>query len=132
MSISTHLTAGTSTSIVADSIRATKNCSTEMASFLITGGNRGLGLAIVKELISRRTSNVTKIVATTRNPSPELDELVRESSGRLAVIALDVSSELSVKQAVPELEMALAGKGLDVLVNNAGIAQYAMDGTVSM
>ncbi|KAI7155833.1 hypothetical protein KC349_g6677 [Hortaea werneckii] len=103
-----------------------------MASFLITGGNRGLGLAIVKELISRPTSNVTKIVATTRNPSPELDELVRESSGRLAVIALDVSSELSVKQAVPQLDMALAGKGLDVLINNAGIAQYAMDGTISM
>lgn len=103
-----------------------------MASFLITGASRGLGLAFTKELVSRPASEVGKIVAAARKPSADLESVAKDSSGRVSIVILDVADEASVKKAVAEVETALGGKGLDVLINNAGIAQYAMEGTKSM
>lgn len=103
-----------------------------MASFLITGAGRGFGLALTQELASRPASEVSVIVASTRKPSADLDAVGKSSGGRVAIVHFDVVDEASIKKAVPEVEKVLGGKGLDVLVNNAGIAQYAPDGVKSM
>ncbi|KAH8701855.1 short chain dehydrogenase reductase [Talaromyces proteolyticus] len=101
-----------------------------MASYVITGASRGLGLELTRQLSAR--SEVGKIFATARGDSPKLQELAKASSGRIVVIKLDVSDEAAVKKAAAEVEIGLAGKGLDVLINNAGIRQFSQKGTSSM
>jgi NAD(P)-dependent dehydrogenase (short-subunit alcohol dehydrogenase family) len=103
-----------------------------MASFLITGSSRGFGLALARELASRPASDVGKIIASARGDSPALEELAKNSLGRVALVKLDVTDEESIKRAAVEVETKLEGKGLDVLFNNAGVCQYAGDGVKSM
>ena len=103
-----------------------------MASFLITGASRGFGLALVKELVTLPSSKVSKIVATARGEAPALDDIASQPSGRVAIVKLDVTDRASIKKAAAETESILGGNGLDVLVNNAGICQYAFGGVSSM
>ncbi|KAL8858573.1 MAG: hypothetical protein Q9178_004867 [Gyalolechia marmorata] len=103
-----------------------------MASYLITGASRGFGLALVHELAALPASDVTKIFATARGDAPALTELVKKLPSRVFFVQLDVTSEVSIKKAAAEVEAILAGKGLDVLINNAGVCQYAPDGVQSM
>ncbi|RDW81035.1 SDR family oxidoreductase [Aspergillus mulundensis] len=103
-----------------------------MVSYLVTGAARGLGLAFVQKLVALPAEEVCAVFATARTPSPELQELVKQSSGRVVIIKLEVTDEASIKQAAVEVEKKLGGKGLDVLINNAGVCQYTMDGVKSM
>lgn len=103
-----------------------------MASFLITGASRGFGLALAHELAALPASDVSKVFATAREDVPVLAELVKMSPGRVVFVQLDVTNEASVEKAAAEVEAELAGKGLDVLINNAGVCQYAADGVQSM
>ncbi|KAI4868886.1 short chain dehydrogenase reductase [Hypoxylon rubiginosum] len=103
-----------------------------MASYLITGASRGFGLALVRELISHPTSKVGTVFAATRSDSSVLNELAQKSSGRVIVVKLDVTDRGSIKKAAAEVESKLEGKGLDVLINNAGICQYAFEGIKTM
>ena len=103
-----------------------------MASYLITGASRGFGLALAQQLASLPASDVSKVFATARGDAPALDELVKKSLGRVIYVQLDVTSEASIKQAAAKVEANLADKGLDVLINNAGVCQYAADGVQSM
>lgn len=103
-----------------------------MATFLITGASRGLGLALARELASLPASEVSKIIASARGDAPALDELAQTSSGRVLTVKLEVTDQASIKKAAAEVENFLGGKGLDVLINNAGICQYAFDGVKSM
>ncbi|RAH86237.1 short chain dehydrogenase reductase [Aspergillus japonicus CBS 114.51] len=75
-----------------------------MASVLITGASRGFELAL----------------------------LAAASAGRVLVVQLDVTDEVSVRKAAADVETQLDGKGLDILINNAGICQYVSDGVKSM
>ncbi len=101
-----------------------------MSSYLITGCSRGLGLELATQLAS--SSNVSTIFATARKESPALKELIQKSNGRVVSIALETTSQESIKQAVTEVEKALGGKGLDVLINNAGIMDYTPEGASAM
>ena len=103
-----------------------------MASFLITGASRGFGLALARQLASLPASDVSKVFATARGNAPALEELAHKSPDRVVVVELDVTNEASIKQAAAQVEAKLGGKGLDVLINNAGVCQYAFDGVKSM
>ncbi|KFX88261.1 hypothetical protein V495_05486 [Pseudogymnoascus sp. VKM F-4514 (FW-929)] len=103
-----------------------------MASFLITGASRGFGLALTRELVSLPVTKVSKVIASVRGDSSDLDELAKNSSGRVVVVKLDVTNHESIKQAAVEVEAKLEGKGLDILINNAGVCQYSADGVKSM
>ncbi|KAF8851045.1 short chain dehydrogenase reductase [Acephala macrosclerotiorum] len=103
-----------------------------MASYLITGASRGLGLELARQLSSLSTSEVSKVFAAARGDAPALDELAKGSSGRIVVIKLDAANEASIKQAAVQVEANLDSKGLDVLINNAGILQYAPKGVNSI
>ena len=103
-----------------------------MATYLITGASRGFGLALARQLASLPASDVNRVFATARGESPALEDLAKTSSGRVVVVNLDVTNEAAIKQAAAEVEAKLEGKGLDVLINNAGVCQYASDGVKSM
>lgn len=110
-----------------------------MASVLVTGASRGLGLEIVRQLAGMPQGTITKVLAVTRNTkSAELADLVNKSKGRVVNIVIsDITSEKSIKEALPAIEHALDAGALDVLINNAGIMPFdegvaTMDGTSLM
>ncbi|TVY84087.1 putative oxidoreductase [Lachnellula suecica] len=103
-----------------------------MASYLVTGASRGLGFEMVRQLASLPTSEVSQVFATARGDAPALQELVQNSSGRVVIVKLDSTNEASVKQAATAVGAALSGKGLDVLINNAGVMPYSPEGVVTM
>ncbi|RAH48934.1 short chain dehydrogenase reductase [Aspergillus brunneoviolaceus CBS 621.78] len=92
----------------------------------------GFGLALVHELSSRPATEISKIYATARGDSTPLSELATASAGRVPVVQLDVTDELSIRNAAAEVEKQLSGKGLDILINNAGVCQDVGDGVKLM
>jgi carbonyl reductase 1 len=90
---------------------------------LVTGGNRGIGLEIGKQLAERGL----RVVLGSRDESAG-----RAAAAKLAAVearALDVTRE----DTIDALARALSEThgGLDVLVNNAGIAMDGFDGEVA-
>jgi NAD(P)-dependent dehydrogenase (short-subunit alcohol dehydrogenase family) len=104
----------------------------QMASYLITGCSRGLGLAITSHLLSFPTSEVGTVIATSRSESPALEDLVLKSGGRAKYIQLDATNEAMIKESATEAEQILGEKGLDVLINNAGMLNFTPGGIASM
>lgn len=80
-----------------------------MATYVITGCNRGLGLEMAAQLAARGE----QVIATARRPekASDLGELAVE------VVPLDITDTSSVDA----LRERLAGRPVDVLINNAGI-----------
>ncbi|CAG7974278.1 unnamed protein product [Penicillium olsonii] len=100
-----------------------------MASYLVTGCSRGLGLALITRLTSLPKTEVGTIIATARRDnSPRLKEVVDASSGRVQLINLDVTDLESVNEAASVAESRLQGKGLDYLINNAGVTDWSPTG----
>ncbi|KAJ5384143.1 Short-chain dehydrogenase/reductase SDR [Penicillium concentricum] len=104
-----------------------------MASYLVTGSSRGLGLALIARLATLPKTEVGTIIATARKDnSAQLKEIASASSGRVQMVKLDVTDESSVKEAVAAVERQLQGKGLDYLVNNAGVSDWSPTGLEGM
>ncbi|KAJ5835357.1 Short-chain dehydrogenase/reductase SDR [Penicillium robsamsonii] len=104
-----------------------------MASYLVTGSSRGLGLALIARLATLPKTQVGTIIATARKDnSAQLKEIASASSGRVQIVKLDVIDETSVKEAVAAVERQLQGKGLDYLVNNAGVSDWSPTGLEGM
>lgn len=104
-----------------------------MATYLVTGAARGIGLELTKQLLELPSTQVDKVFALVRSsPAPKspLQELLDKYSDRLFAITAAVDNTESVQKAAEEVKAKLAstGKGLDVLVNNAGIAFHHPDG----
>ena len=80
----------------------------ENKTVLITGANRGIGRALVNEALRR---GAKRVYAGTRGSLEITDE-------RVVPLALDVTNTSEIKRAAAEID------GVDVLINNAGIALY--------
>lgn len=80
-----------------------------MQTALVTGSNRGIGLELCQQLKQRGFH----VIATCRHPSAELTAL-----GVEIIDQVDVSDPNSLQA----LAQKLAGRKLDWLINNAGIA----------
>jgi len=80
----------------------------ENKTVLITGANRGIGQALVNEALQR---GAKRVYAGTRGALQHPDP-------RVTRLTLDVTDISQIRQAVAEIDT------LDVLINNAGIAQY--------
>ena len=82
---------------------------------LVTGANRGIGKAFVEELLA---AGATKVYAGARNPDT-LTDLVQQGDGKVIPVALDVTDTDSIKAAAWNLT------DVDLLINNAGVANFA-------
>ncbi|KAK1656967.1 short-chain dehydrogenase/reductase SDR [Colletotrichum godetiae] len=103
-----------------------------MSSYFITGCSRGIGFALASLLATKPESVVGKIFAGARNETDALKKLTANSNGRVQFVPIEVTNEQSVKQAFATVKEALGGKGLDILINNAGIMNYTMNGIENM
>lgn len=103
-----------------------------MASYLVTGSSRGIGLAYIQALARKDVSEVSKIFAAARTQSAALKAVVDEAGGRIEFVALEVTSDESAREAATQVEKSLGGKGLDVLINNAGVGSYTEGGIENM
>jgi 3-oxoacyl-[acyl-carrier protein] reductase len=86
---------------------------------LVTGGSRGIGRAIALAL-GRRGAKVIVNYASREEAARETAAAVEAAGGQAAVVGFDVASSQAVTEAIKQL-----GKdhgGVDVLVNNAGVA----------
>jgi NAD(P)-dependent dehydrogenase (short-subunit alcohol dehydrogenase family) len=81
--------------------------------WFITGCSSGLGRALAGRVLARGQ----RVVATAREPG-QLDEFVGAHPATCRALALDVTDDASVKDAIREAESAFGR--LDVVVNNAG------------
>nr|XP_020653499.1 uncharacterized protein LOC110081264 isoform X2 [Pogona vitticeps] len=92
-------------------------------SVLVTGANRGIGLELVKQLLGL-PKPPQWVFATCRDPqgagAQELKKLASKHAN-LVILQLEATDEGSIKAAAKEAEARLAGKGLTLLINNAGV-----------
>ena len=90
---------------------------------LITGANRGLGLQLVKEFLKLGTSKVAKVLATYRDPATadELNELAK-SNANLSLLQLETKNYAGYDAFRDQVAAIVGDKGLNLLINNAGIA----------
>lgn len=88
-----------------------------MLTVLITGATAGIGRHTALHLA--RLGH--RVIATGRRPAA-LADLVAESGGALTPLALDVDDAASIARAASDVDRLTQGRGLDVLINNAGYA----------
>lgn len=86
------------------------------STVLVTGASRGIGLGFVVHLARRGAT----VLATARDPkTPKLADALRDApEGRITTFALEVTNDTSVA----ELARALAGRPIDAVIQNAGVA----------
>ena len=89
-----------------------------MMKVLITGGSRGIGAACVRAFAAAGDR-----VAFIYRASSEAAESVAKETGAYPIQA-DISNPAEAKRAVADAEAKLGG--IDVLVNNAGVAQIKL------
>ena len=80
-----------------------------MTVYLITGANRGIGLELCRQLKKRND----EVIATCRSSSSELNELE---------IKIESGIDLTSNSSILKLKQKLKGVKIDVVIQNAGIA----------
>src|SRR5687768_17647158 len=88
-----------------------------MRTTLITGATAGIGRHAALALA--RAGN--RVIATGRREAA-LAEVVAESGDTIVPLVLDVDNKASIERAAAAVDELTNGRGLDVLVNNAGYA----------
>jgi len=87
-------------------------------SAVVTGAAMGMGMLMARKLAARGWRVFAGVL-----PGADTAELTRDVS--LTVIAQDVTDEAMVQSGAREVAQALGGAGLDLLINNAGVADLA-------
>jgi short-subunit dehydrogenase len=87
----------------------------EPKTILITGATAGIGRHTALYLAGKGH----KVIATGRNEKA-LADLEAAANGSLETLRLDVTSAESIASAKSAVDMLTGGRGIDVLVNNAG------------
>ncbi|XP_063076051.1 C-signal-like [Engraulis encrasicolus] len=95
-------------------------------NILVTGANRGLGLEFIKQLAEKPCPG-RRIFAGCRDPSKAegLEKLSKKHPGVIHIIRLDVGDSASVLEAAKQVSSIVGGDGLNLLVNNAGMAYHS-------
>lgn len=93
----------------------------DMIDLAFCSASRGLGLEYVRQIAE--AGNV--VFATCRNPgtATKLQALAESKKDKIHVVALDVQSEASIKEAAAAVGKLLGDEPLDYLMNNAAMVR---------
>ncbi|XP_076205612.1 uncharacterized protein LOC143165770 isoform X2 [Aptenodytes patagonicus] len=97
----------------------------QVRSLLVTGANRGIGLGLVRQLLGM-PNPPEWVFAACRDPKGERAQELKNLASRhpnLVIIPLEVTDPASIKAAAARVGEQLGGSGLNLLINNAGIAK---------
>ncbi|NXW50369.1 DHB2 dehydrogenase, partial [Nyctiprogne leucopyga] len=97
-----------------------------VCSVLVTGANRGIGLGLVQQLLGL-PKPPQWVFAGCRDPKGQRAQDLRNLASKhpnLVIIPLEVTDPASIKAAAAKVEEQLGGSGLNLLINNAGIAKW--------
>lgn len=83
-----------------------------METVVITGANRGIGLGLVQVFLA----NQARVIAACRRPDEALALQKLAKNSALEILPLDVADEVSMTSFIA----SLAGRQVDILINNAG------------
>ena len=89
---------------------------------VVTGASKGIGASIAKALASEGASVVVNY-SSARSGAEKVVAQIRDLGGKAKAVQADVSKETDVQRLFEETNKAF-GK-LDVLVNNAGVYEFA-------
>ncbi|XP_030018343.1 uncharacterized protein LOC115438704 [Sphaeramia orbicularis] len=93
-------------------------------SVLITGANRGLGLEMVKQMVQCQHP-MKKVFACCRDPdgprAEALQALAKKHPDIIKVIQMDTADLSSIKQSAQQVGSLVGTRGLNLLINNAGM-----------
>lgn len=90
-----------------------------MQRILVTGANKGIGRAIVRAILDAHADAFVYLGA--RDPGRGREAADALGKDRVEAVALDVTSDASVQDAVGKVRAHLGGERLYGLVNNAGV-----------
>lgn len=85
---------------------------------LVSGGSKGLGEAILKHLLENTSHQV---VTFSRNETPAIRSFQKKFKARFSYMRADLSDSRATAELSAWIEKKF--KGIDVLINNAGIAR---------
>lgn len=89
---------------------------------IVTGANGGIGRAILENF----AKNGANVWACARTPNPDLDSYAEDLTGKYSVeikpVYFDMEDPIAMKEAVKSI--IREKRSIDIIVNNAGIAQY--------
>ncbi len=88
---------------------------------VVTGASRGIGHGIVKHFYDQEWEVITMARTSFSTQCPWAEGIIKH-------IRVDLSDTSSIKGACDELQDKLDGRGLNALVNNAGISPKGKDG----
>jgi NAD(P)-dependent dehydrogenase (short-subunit alcohol dehydrogenase family) len=94
--------------------------SADERTVLVTGASRGLG----RDMALRLSREGFRVFAGVRKPEDGA-RFAADTSGRVVPVLLDVTDARSVSAAAARVGELLGDRGLDALVNNAGVATFA-------
>src|ERR1700687_3025977 len=95
---------------------------------VVTGASKGIGAGIAKGLAAEGAAVVVNYTTSKADADRVVSEIVREGGQAIAVQG-DVSKAPDVKRLFAETKKAFGR--LDVLVNNAGVYQFASLGEIT-
>jgi 3-oxoacyl-[acyl-carrier protein] reductase len=90
---------------------------------VVTGASKGIGAEVARQL-ARAGAAVVVNYASDKAGAERVVDSVKSSGGRAAAVQADVSKPADVERLFAASDKAFGGR-LDVLVNNAGIYQFA-------
>ncbi len=91
---------------------------------LVTGASRGLGRAIAQRLAADG-AHVLVHYGRSRDAADALVAEIVDAGGSAEAVGADLATAEGARQLVERTKGLLAGRKLDVLVNNAGVAEFA-------
>ncbi|KAM6409284.1 C-signal-like isoform 2-T2 [Rhynochetos jubatus] len=94
-------------------------------SVLVTGANRGIGLGFIRQFLGL-PNPPQWVFAGCRDPKGQRAQELQNLASRhpnLVIIPLEVIDPASIKVAAARVGEQLGGSGLNLLINNAGIAK---------
>ena len=96
-------------------------------NILITGASSGIGKYCAAKFIEEDY----RVFGTMRSPE-DAEKLEQELGSSFHSVLLDVTSSFSIAEAVRKVSRILGGEGLDLLINNAGVAISAPTTIIGM